>query len=314
MGPAVLRTPGALIQTCERGRIVNKNTSRSSISETRKRLHRFDGFTGQSIRRVDEIASRFESFVKKGFNIEAIADVSSEHVEEFVKASGHNGEPSIATMHVRRSSLRLLFRIARADLGLVGDPTLDLKLPPRSTAAARPLTDDEVALGRSYSLHNLDVTRLPAAWALGEATAITAELPHITTGDLDLDNASGPRVWIHGSRKRQERWGLVDDWGATQLERRAKSLKQTKHLIYQGSGSEESQQASCCIAIKETMIRAASTPNPTCGQVRSLHGRARSFTKNRTALNKSPCDLVFAHSTLQPVSSTTPGTSSRGGQ
>jgi hypothetical protein len=66
-------------------------------------------------------------------------------------------------MHVRRSSLRLLFRIARSELGLEGDPTLDLKLPPRSSAAARPLTDDEVALGRSYSLHNLDVTRLPAA-------------------------------------------------------------------------------------------------------------------------------------------------------
>jgi integrase/recombinase XerC len=241
---------------------MNKVTSRASISETRKRLHDFDGFTGQSIRRVDEIAGRFESFVKRGFGVDAITDVTSEHVEEFVKANGHTGVPSVATMHVRRSSLRMLFRIARSELGLVGDPTLDLKLPPRSSAAARPLTHDEVALGRSYALHNLEATRGPAAWSLGEATATTAELPHITTNDLDLDNANGPRVWLHGSRKREERWGFLDDWGATQLERRAKSLKKTKHLIYQGNGSEESQQASCCIAIKETLIRCGLDTEP----------------------------------------------------
>jgi site-specific recombinase XerD len=241
---------------------MNKVTTRASISETRALLCDFDGLTGQSIRRVDEIAGRFESFVKKGFGINAIAAITSEHVEEFVRASGHNGKPSVATMHVRRSSLRLLFRIARSEFGLDGDPTLDLRLPPRSTAAARPLTDDEVALGRSYSLHNLDVTRLPAAWSLGEATATTAELPHITIDDLDLDDKNGPRVWLHGSRKREERWGLLDNWGAAQLERRAKSLKLTKHLIYQGSGSEESQQASCCIAIKETMVRAGLDAEP----------------------------------------------------
>jgi len=235
---------------------VEKSTSRSSIGEAREKLRNFDCFTGQSIRRVDEIASRFESFVRRGFDICEIDQVTASHVEAFVKAKSSTGDPSVATMHVRRSSLRMLFRIARIECGLIGDPTLDLVLPPRSTAAARPLTNDEVALGRSYSLHNTQATRGPAAWALSEATATTAELPHITTDDLELDNASGPRVWLHGSRKREERWGLLDDWGATQLERRAKSLRDTKALIYQGDGSEESRQASCCIAIKETMIRA----------------------------------------------------------
>src|SRR4051812_44965878 len=111
---------------------MNKATTRASISETRQRLHQFDGFTCQSIRRVDEIAGRFETFLKRGFDIDAVADVTSSHVEAFVKARGHNGEPSVATMHVRRSSLRLLFRIARSELGFVGDPTLDIRLPPRS--------------------------------------------------------------------------------------------------------------------------------------------------------------------------------------
>jgi hypothetical protein len=110
-------------------------------------------------------------------------------------------------------------------------------------------------LGRSLSLYTLTATRHAAAWALGEASATTAKLPHITIADLDLDNSNGPRVWLHGSRKRVERWGLLDDWGATQLERRANDIK-GDCLIYRGDGSEESQQASCCIAISDTLVRA----------------------------------------------------------
>lgn len=241
---------------------MTKVTSRASIGETRELLQNTSGFTDQSIRRVDEIAGRFEAFLKKGFGIEITADVTAEHVETFVKAKHGSGEPSIATMHVRRSSLRMLFRLARTELGIEGDPTLDVVLPPRSTAAARPLTDDEVELGRSYALHNLEATRGPAAWALGEATLTTTELPYVTTDDLDLDNANGPRVWIQGSRKRDERWGYLDDWGAAQVKRRASSLKGTKHLIYRGNGAEESRQASCCIAIKDVMVRAGLDAEP----------------------------------------------------
>ena len=59
-------------------------------------------------------------------------------------------------------------------------------------------TNEEIALGRSYSLHTVRSTRNSAAWALGEATAITSELPFITTANLDLDYAHGSRVWIQG--------------------------------------------------------------------------------------------------------------------
>src|SRR5690348_2076491 len=100
---------------------MSKVTSRASIRETRALLQRADGFTDQSIRRVDEIASRFESFLLKGYGVECAADVTAEHVEEFVKSRHGTGEPSVATMHVRRSSLRMLFRLARAELGLDSD-------------------------------------------------------------------------------------------------------------------------------------------------------------------------------------------------
>jgi hypothetical protein len=210
----------------------------------------------QRFNQLDHDIQRFEKFMRNGFDIEVINEITAEHAELFVKAKASNGEaPSIATMHLRRYALRFLFRIARVAFGLVGDPAADLILPPRSSSAARPLTEEEVVLARSFSLYTLNATRHPAAWALGEASATTAELPHITIADLDLDNPNGPRIWLHGSRKRVARWGLLDDWGATQLERRAGDIKGDR-LIYRGDGSEESQQASCCMAISDTLARA----------------------------------------------------------
>lgn len=230
-------------------------TPRVRISEARARFGSLDGPTPQTVQRFNEVIGRFEAFALNAFGVEVVAAITPEMVEAFVRAKGDNGEPALATMHVRRTNIRLLFRIARREFGFDGDPTLELLLPPRSVLSARPLTHDEVALGRSYSAHTFSATLQPAAWALGEASAVTAELANITIDDLDLDNANGPRVWLHGSRKRIDRWGLLDDWSAAHLERRARAVKDTKHLIYQGNGREYVGQASCCNALRETFIR-----------------------------------------------------------
>jgi hypothetical protein len=232
---------------------MSKGMPLASIREAREKLAASELLSEQSARRFDEVSRRFESFCLKGFGVDQLSDVTLAHVEAFVRAKADGKDPAAATMHMRRTALRLLFRIARAEFGFDGDPTLDLVLPPKSGLATRPLTDDEISLGRSYSLHNIGATRGPAAWALGEATAITSELPCITTSDLDLDNR---RVWLHGSNKRVERWATLTDWGVTQLERRARALQNTTHLIYQGTGSEESGLASCCTALKDTLVRA----------------------------------------------------------
>lgn len=237
-------------------------TPRVRIGEVRSCLGELDGPTKQTRDKFDDIIGRFELFAKRAFDVELISEVLAEHVEAFVRAKGDNRQPSVATMHLRRSNLRLLFRIARREFGFEGDPTIDLVLPARSSLTTRPLTNDEIALGRSYSLHTLVATRQPAAWALGEAGGISAEMVHITIGDLDLDCGDGPRVWLHGSRKRKDRWGLLDEWSAGQLECRASALRGTQFLIYQGEGSEQSRQASCCIAVKETMIRAGLDAEP----------------------------------------------------
>lgn len=239
---------------------MSKDT-RVAIGDVRLRLAAFGTPTNQSARRFDEIAGRFSTFLLNGFDVEQIETVTAEQVELFVRAKVAGEMPALATQHLRRSTLRLLFRIARMEFGCEGDPTMDLVLLPRSSLSARALTEEEVAIGRSYSLHTLTATRQPAAWALGEATATTGELPHITVDDLDLDNVNGPRVWLHGSRKRVARWGFLDDWGAAQLERRASKVK-SGHLIYMAGGGEESAQRSCCKAINDTLVRAGLAGEP----------------------------------------------------
>ena len=124
--------------------------------------------------RVLGLVDRFGLFVGRAFGVTCVAGVTPDHVEAFVRSSTADGQsPSVATMRLRRSTLRLLFRTAR-DLGLVqGDPTLDLVLPSRTNETARPLTDLEVQRCRRVALEDLTSTRLVVPWALGEATART---------------------------------------------------------------------------------------------------------------------------------------------
>src|SRR6059058_1891229 len=176
----------------------------------------------QSLGRITELLDRFGRFVKVGHGVACLDEVTPEHARAFVSACSADGAtPGLATQHLRRSAIRLLFRVGR-ELGLAsGDPTLDLRLPPRSLSTARPLSDEEVALCRTAALHSLTSTRLAAAWALAEATVRTAELSHLKVADLELDRA---RVWIHGSPRTEARWGRLSDWGRVQLERRVKEL------------------------------------------------------------------------------------------
>jgi integrase/recombinase XerC len=218
----------------------------------------------QSQRRMVELLCRFGRFVIVGYCVATLDAIAAQQVQAFVAApTGDGMAPGIATQHLRRSAVRLLFRVGR-ELGLAsGDPTLDVRLPPRSPSTARPLSDEEVALCRTAALHSLTSTRLAAAWALAEATARTAELSHLKVADLELDRA---RVWIHGSPRTEARWGRLSDWGGVQLERRVHELGRSVNpatlLLYSGEGSAESRQASSCQAIGETLRRASLATEP----------------------------------------------------
>ena len=178
-------------------------------------------------------------------------------------------------MHLRRCAVRLLFRVAR-EIGLVdADPTMDLALPVRPDSAARALLDDEVQVCRAVSMHRLDETRLPAAWALAEAGVRTGELAEVTVADVDLD---GGRVWASGSRSSIARWAELDEWGVARRSPAdcgaSTGDPASRPLVYTGNGSAKSRQAASCIAISVTLARAGLGDDPRCGRSRSPRGRA----------------------------------------
>jgi integrase/recombinase XerC len=213
--------------------------------------------------RVLGLVDRFGGFAGRAFGVGSLVEVTRVHVEAFVRSASASGDlPSVATMRLRRSTLRLLFRTAR-DLGLVeGDPTLDLVLPSRANETARPLTDLEVQQCRREALEDLTSTRLVVPWALGEATARTAEIPHLCVGDLDL---GGGRVWIHGSSKTEPRWGSLTKWGVTQLQRHLREhppVNDEASLTYRGSENPESRRAHSSQAIRETLQCAGLSNDP----------------------------------------------------
>ena len=106
-------------------------------------------------------------------------------------------------------------------LGLASsDPALDVELPPRNPTSARPLTDEEIELGRSYAVRMAD-TRQAVCWALAEATGWTSELPNLRASDLDLQ---GETVFLHGGATTDPRLGRLTPWGITQLRRRVRSF------------------------------------------------------------------------------------------
>ena len=188
-----------------------------------RELGRAQRLSEQSQPGVLGLIGRFGAFVQRAYGLERLDEVSAHHVEAFVRSSTlrDGASPSVATMRLRRSTLRLFFRTARGLALVTGDPTVDVVLPSRTNRAARPLTDDEVQHCRRASLHDLTSTRLSVPWALGEATARTAEIPHLTVSDLDLGNG---RVWIHGSHNTEPRWATLTPWGLTQVARRVSEL------------------------------------------------------------------------------------------
>jgi len=224
------------------------------------------GLSYQCVEKMAELMARFTIYVDKGHGLRSVAEIAEEHAEGFVFAPSAFGSerrrPSVATMHLRRSALRLYFRTAR-QLGLcTGDPTLDLALPARSSLHMRPLTDDEVALCRSFSVSSLTETRRPAAWALAEATARTSEIPLIRVRDVDVERG---RVWLWGSTKAEPRWGGLNEWGRKHLARRVERVQSKGPdvlLVYDGACDDKVAQISSCIAIGDILRMAGLGKEP----------------------------------------------------
>jgi integrase len=169
-----------------------------------------------SLIRVADLVRGFVNYLAAS-GVESAGDISEANASAFVRSlTRSKTEPSLATMHLRRSALRIFFREAKV-LGVLSvDPTTSIPLPPRSYRDLRPLTDEEIDRCRSFAEHMEGETRYAIAWALAEATARVAELGAVRAQDLDLRRG---RVWIGGSSNTEARWSELTDWGVNQLRR-----------------------------------------------------------------------------------------------
>jgi hypothetical protein len=139
------------------------------------------------------------------------SDLASAYVHSLTRSGS---EPSIATMRLRRSALRLLFREAKV-LGIVADdPTADISLPARTYRRSRPLTDAEIDKCRSFAEGMRGDIRYAIAWALAEATARVPELAGIARSDV-----SAQRVALPGCSMTDPRQVQLTDWGMEQVHR-----------------------------------------------------------------------------------------------
>jgi integrase/recombinase XerC len=226
-----------------------------------QRRWRADGLhTDQTIARMSETVNRFASrLLSTGAT--SFAGVTYGEVASFVTARTRAGsEPELATQHARRTAVRTLYKTLRL-LGMgVGDPSLDLWLPPRGMLAARPLSDDEVMLCRaSCQLGPRDTARRRAvAWALAEATAVTSEITAIRLSDLD-DPAAPASVRLPGTRRHDPRTGQLSEWGRACLRQHtpaSRPLQANDPLLAYGGAAPPGgakAQASVCNAIRDVL-------------------------------------------------------------
>jgi integrase/recombinase XerC len=175
-----------------------------------------DAVAPVSLIRVADLIRGFANYLGAS-GVESADEISETSASAFVRSlTRSKTEPSLATMHLRRTALRIFFREAKA-LGVVSvDPTTSITLPPRSYGDLRPLTDEEIDRCRSFAERMEGETRYAIAWALAEATARVAELGAVRARDFDLRR---DRVWIGGSSNTEARWSELTDWGVSQLRR-----------------------------------------------------------------------------------------------
>lgn len=217
-------------------------------------LARTAGFADQSLAKVSDVAQRFARFLQLGHDVHLLSDVSPALARQFVEAHTGQGAPSSSTIHFRRWVLQVLYRTARNCGVRCADPTYELTLPPKAGTRARPLIDDEVVVCRSHSERDLLETRLPAAWALAEATARTSEIGHVRVSDVDLSAAV---VQLRGHGRYRPRQAIPTEWGLAALARRIDVLADhgldDPLLVYGGNGSAVSRQAASCMTITRVL-------------------------------------------------------------
>jgi len=184
--------------------------------------------------RMSGVAARFVRYATAQ-GVETFTSLPVEVCEGFVNAvTMHGTPPSSQTRHFRRTTIRVVLRTLRhAGVNAV-DPTVDLVLPARGGVKVRALTDLEVELCRAVSRSaRANDSKRPAAWALGEATGTTGDIPLITS-DHVVDDGDVLSVTFPDSRTAAQRTVTTTPWGAVVLRQRLSEICDGEPLCYQG--------------------------------------------------------------------------------
>ena len=263
--------PVALVGAAAVGSGATPDEALAVVCSVWQRRADHDELSQQTADRFSQLAGRFVAYCAAR-GAATLADAEAV-VPDWVHVRGRDrsgavAEPAAATKHLRRSTLRALWRECRA-LGLSdADPTLDLVLPARGTGTARPLSDDEVALCRMVAAATTWDTRGPAVLALSLASAGTAELGQVRVADVDLRAAT---VALPGTRRSAGRTARLDRWAVTALAARVAEIRTltgdgeaaaVAPLVYAGEGAPAARQAAACVAVSEVLHRAGLGQEP----------------------------------------------------
>lgn len=178
----------------------------------------FEGVTHLRPQSFDAMAllmRKFARFCERGLGHSRFEDVTQDDALRFIHAPTKWQEaPAINTQHQRRCAVSLLYRRGRLLGLLASDPTLDIRLPPRSGSKARALEDDEIELAREWARDSRASGHRAPVWALAEAGGHQGEISRVQIEDLDLARET---VIFRGGSRGDVRCVALTPWGAKAL-------------------------------------------------------------------------------------------------
>jgi len=171
-----------------------------------------------------------------------------------VVASGKVSDPSIATLHFRRSVLRSFYVTARA-LGLTtARPLQDLVLPPREGGSTNRAVDDGEMRLLKETADTMRGQRGPVTVALARCGAGTGEMGVIAPGAVDLNewfiDLPGTR-WLMPRRVR-----IATRWDYEVLAEQLASLDPTAAFLLPNRGKKEGIQSRMSATLTNLMTDA----------------------------------------------------------
>ncbi|HMR94830.1 MAG TPA: hypothetical protein PKE05_04785 [Microthrixaceae bacterium] len=215
--------------------------------------------------RVAELAIRYASRLE-ATGVASMTSATAEDASGFVRAPTRKGAPpSVHTMHLRRTTLRSIYRTLHELGAPCGDPTAFMELPSRWFRAQRPLTNAEI-----HQLRTAVMTRRgdpPAGavlLALAEAGASTVELTIVCWADI-----AASCVALPGGARILPRTVALTDWGAATItQARATTTAAATDLAVSGSAmppGSQPAQAAMTNRLRQLLRTAELHTDPTLG-------------------------------------------------